>query len=76
MELRALPPPLIVDATFTAGYTQLDQLVEWLRRSAAPTTATAVDSPPSTDDQDLTNLLNRIAHRQIGLERCAFNPSP
>ncbi len=75
VELRVLPPPAIVDATFAAGYTQLDQLVDWLRRSAEPTTATAVDTPTSTDDQDLTNLLNGIAHRQIGLERCAFNPS-
>ncbi len=76
VELRVLPSPAVVQERFDLGYTLVEQLVDSLRGLAAagPAPVTTGNAPPSPADGDLTVLLNNIAHLQLGLERCAFNP--
>ena len=75
VELRSLPAPEAAGERFDRGYTVLGHLVDSLRQLAAdPAATTAANGPASSADQDLTNLLNQVAHLQIGLERCAINP--
>ena len=75
VELRSLPAPEAAGERFDRGYTVLGHLVDSLRQLAAdPAATTAANAPASSADQDLTNLLNQVAHLQIGLERCAINP--
>ena len=73
VELRSLPAPQAAEERFDRGYTALERLVDSLRQLAAGPT-TAADTQASPTEQDLTTLLNQVAHLQLGLERCAINP--
>ena len=50
----------------------------WSTRCASRRRTRQLRRPPTPQPhqqiQDLTNLLNQVAHLQIGLERCAINP--
>jgi len=67
-ELHVVPPPPAVQAPFDRGFSLIQQLVDSLRGSTPA-------GPPSAAGGDLITPLAGLAHGQIGLERCAIDPS-